>query len=139
VLLPVAQNKYNPLLMLRSVSFAVLVALLCANLSAGAATPPKTQTGKIKGVVVDVNDARIVFAEVLVVGGGLRRHLKTNAEGEFESSLPTGEYQFLVQAEGFRPFQSAHFEITRRKTQRFTVKMKIAPPIVLMPAGPGPN
>ena len=120
--------------MLRSVSFLVLIILFAADLTTVAAAGPAKQFGKIKGRVVDVNSARIVRADVLIDGEGLHWRVTTNDNGEFEMSLPIGEYQLSVDAQGFRRFASQKFEIRSGRTQRLNIKMKIASPQMLVPA-----
>ena len=133
LLLRVAQNTYNPFMMIRCASFLVVILVFAAILTpASAAGGPRL--GKIKGLVVDTNQARVFRAEILILGGGRRWRLTTNEEGEFETSLPTGEYQFSVEADGFRRFSSQIFAIKSGKTQRFNIKMKVAQPINLTPA-----
>jgi hypothetical protein len=133
VLLRVGQNTYNLLLMPRCSSFLVLILVFAASLAPLSARGSRQQFGKIKGQVVDINDARILRAEVVIAGGGLRWRLTTNDAGEFETSLPTGEYQFSVEADGFQRFSSQRIEIKSGKTQRFNIKMKMAQPINLIP------
>jgi hypothetical protein len=117
----------------RCSSFLVLILVFAASLAPLSARGSRQQFGKIKGQVVDINDARILRAEVVIAGGGLRWRLTTNDAGEFETSLPTGEYQFSVEADGFQRFSSQRIEIKSGKTQRFNIKMKMAQPINLIP------
>jgi len=133
VLLRVGQNTYNLLLMPRCSSFLVLILVFAASLAPLSARGSRQQYGKIKGQVVDINDAKILRADVVIVGEGLRWRLTTNDEGEFETLLPTGEYQFSVEANGFRRFSSRRFEIESGETQRFNIKMKVAQSINLIP------
>jgi hypothetical protein len=134
VLLGLAQNTYNLLLMPRYSSFLVVFILMVASFTPVAGRPALKQFGKIKGRVVDVNKARIVGAGVLMVGEGLSWPMKTNSEGEFETSLPIGQYQFSVEASGFRRFASQKFEIQTRKTQSFNIEMQVAQ--LQVPASP---
>ena len=117
----------------RCSSFLVLILVFAASLAPLSARGSRQQFGKIKGQVVDINDARILRAEVVIAGGGLRWRLTTNDAGEFKTSLPTGEYQFSVEADGFQRFSSQRIEIKSGKTQRFNIKMKMAQPINLIP------
>lgn len=136
MLLRLAQNTYNPLLMPRYSSLLVLIVLLVASLTPVRALTPRAQFGKIKGRVVDVNSARIFKADVVIVGEGLRWRLTTNSEGEFEMSLPVGEYQLSVEADGFRRFASEKFQIKTGKTKSFSIEMQIRKPDMLVPASP---
>jgi len=120
----------------RCSSFLIVIILLVGSLTSVGALTPRAQLGKIKGRVVDVNSARIFRADVLIVGEGLRWRMRTNSEGEFETSLPIGDYQFSVEAEGFRRFASQKFSIKSGKTQRFNIEMHMAQPELLVPASP---
>ena len=126
MLLRVARNKYNLLLMPRWSSFLFLIVLLAVSLTPAAGHASLKQFGKIKGQIVDVNNARIARADVLIVGEGLRWQLLTNTEGEFQMSLPTGEYQLSIEAPGFRRYASQKFQIKSGKTQSFKIEMKVA-------------
>jgi hypothetical protein len=127
------QNKYNLLLMPRCSSLVLVIALIAASLTPVAGRASLKQFGKIKLRVVDVNDARIAGADVLIVGEGLRWRMTTNSEGELEMSLPVGDYQLSVEANGFRRFASERFRIKSGKAQRCNIQMLIKPAI-LVPA-----
>jgi Carboxypeptidase regulatory-like domain len=118
----------------RCSSFLVVIILMVASFTPVAGRPALKQFGKIKGRVVDVNKARIVGADVLIAGEGLRFRITTNSDGEFETALPIGEYQFSVEAPGFRRFASQKFEIKTRKTQSFSIEMQVAQ--LQVPASP---
>jgi hypothetical protein len=70
---------------------------------------------------------------VLIVGEGLRWRLTTNMEGEFETTVPLGEYRVFVEANGFRGFASPKFEIKSSK-KSFNIEMQITKPQMLVPA-----
>ena len=118
----------------RCSSIVLLIAVLAASFTPVAGRVSLKQFGKIKGRVVDINDARIVRADVLIVGEGLQWRLVTNSDGEFETSVPIGEYQLSVEAPGFRRFASQKFQVKSGKTQSFNIKMQVAQLIV--PAAP---
>jgi len=120
----------------RCSSFLVVITLLVVILTPVAALTPRAQFGKIKGRVVDVNKARIFKADVLIAGEGLKWRLTTNSEGEFETSLPVGEYQLSVEANGFRRFASQKFQVKSGKAKSFNIEMQVAHPQLLVPASP---
>ena len=134
MLLRLAQNTYNLLLMPRCSSFLVVIILLVTSLTPVAALTPRAQFGKIKGRVVDMNSARIFKAEVLLAGEGLKWRVTTNSEGEFEMSVPVGEYQLSVEADGFRRSASQKFQIKAGKTKSFNIEMQIRKSDMLVPA-----
>jgi hypothetical protein len=116
----------------RCSSFLVVIALLVGGLTPVAGHSSLKQFGKIKGRVIDINNARIPRAELSIVGEGLGWRLVTNTEGEFETALPVGEYELSVEANGFRRFAAQKFSIKSGKTQRFNIEMQIAQ--LLVPA-----
>jgi uncharacterized membrane protein len=139
VLLRVAQNTYNLLPMPRYSSFLVIIVLLVASLTPVGALTSRAQFGKIKVRVVDILGARIVPAQVTIVGEGLRWRMTTNSEGELETSLPIGEYRLSVEAKGFRRVASEKFQIKSGKTQRLNIKLQIQEPEMLVPAVSDPQ
>jgi hypothetical protein len=123
----------------RCSSLVLVIALVAASLTPVAGRGSLKQFGKIKLRVVDVKDARIARADVLIVGEGLRWRMTTNSEGEFEMSLPVGEYQLSVEANGFRRFASEKFRIKSGKAQRFNIQMLIKQPEMPVPAVSDPQ
>ena len=138
MLLRLGQNTYNLLLMPRYSSFVLIIALIAASLTPVAGHASLKQSGKIKGRVVDVLNARIPRADVLIVGEGLRWRTMTDSEGEFEMSLPVGEYQLSVEAKHVRRSASQKFQIKAGKTQRFNIEMQVKEPEMLVPAVSNP-
>jgi hypothetical protein len=118
----------------RCSSFLVVIILLALSFLPLTVSGKSKQFGKIKGRVVDVNDAKVFHAEVLIVGEGLRWRLTTNMEGEFETMVPLGEYRVFVEANGFRGFASPKFEIKSSKKKSFNIEMQMATSQMLVPA-----
>src|SRR5437773_10037741 len=56
---------------------------------------------KLKGVLLDPQDARIVRATVTLENDKLKRQVYSNEEGGFEVQLPIGVYQLTVESNGF--------------------------------------
>lgn len=71
---------------------------------AGLLTQPLTAPAAVKfrGVVIDVAGAKVGGAAVTVEGGGLRRELRSDEEGEFEVELPAGAYRVTVEKPGYK-------------------------------------
>ena len=134
MLLRLGQNTYNLLLMPRCSSFLVVIVLLIASVSPVRALTPHARFGKIKVRVVDIMNARIVGAQVTIVGEGLRWRIMTNSEGELETSLPAGAYQLSVEANGFRPAASEKLQIKSGKTQRLNIQVQVMKAIMPVPA-----
>ena len=84
------------------------------------------ETGKIQGVVLDVNDARIMGAAIVIENGGIKRELKSSSEGDFETRLPAGTYQISVKANGFRKFELSPFKVKANVTEMINIHMEVA-------------
>jgi hypothetical protein len=67
--------------------------------------------GKIKGVVLDPNDARIVGATITVKSDKLNRTIRSNDAGEFEVEVPTSSYQLYAEAFWFKKSDAADLQV----------------------------
>ena len=120
---------------------SILVLLLAVEMVLGsnatsvgtAATEP---TGKIAGVVLDANDARIVNATVTTENRGTKHTMKSGNEGEFEVSVPAGDYKITVEANGFRKFSNSPLTVKADETKLISVHLKVAVYSSLVPASP---
>jgi hypothetical protein len=120
---------------LLSLVFCLLI--LSAGLVAApvsSAPSPEEMIGKLKGMLLDVNGARVVKAVVKVEGGKVKRRMKSGLEGEFEFELPPGSYRITVAAEGFRRYASSRLEVRSGETKAVTISLRVAEPPGLVPA-----
>lgn len=99
-----------------------------------AASSAKHPIGKVKGMILDVNKARVVNA--IVELQGVRKNCKaiSSEEGEFELKLPAGSYQVTVEAEGFRRFSLGPIEVKPDETKMLDIHLEVAEPPGLVPA-----
>ena len=121
--------------------FVITVVLLIQALPLLELTPATAATarlGRVKGVITDINKARIVDARIILDGDHVHRNMRTNGEGEFEFSLLPGKYLLLIDAPGFRNYVSPEFQVKPGKTQRLNIELQITKPIGLTPAGFNP-
>ena len=91
---------------LRSVMIA---ALLLTPLPSGAtrvalaqSLRPQSEPGKLVGMIVDPNGARIATAKILITSRRLSQEVRVNEEGFFQIDLPQGRYRVTITANGFR-------------------------------------
>src|SRR5262245_51917076 len=85
--------------------------------SRGSQTPGRTlQKGKLKGVVVDWQDARMPGTPVEIQSSEFRAEVKTSEAGEFETDLPMGIYEVSVQREGFEKFHQKSVKVDPSNT-----------------------
>lgn len=82
--------------------------------------------GKLHGIIVDWQDARIPGAQVFVVGKRCKREMRTDAKGEFEIRLPVGTDRVEVRTQGFKPFVKKRIKIG----DGATVSLRIPLPVV---------
>jgi hypothetical protein len=94
----------------------------------------KSDNGKIKGAILDVNYARVVNAIVRVNGGEIKRSLRSNGEGQFEISLPAGDYELTVEANGFRRFVYSSLKVQPNEIELINIHLDVADPKGLTPA-----
>ncbi len=94
----------------RGMKFIDLIAVfaLLLNSFAVAASEPfpqarrSSEPGKLVGMVVDPNEARIAGARIIIEGSGNRREVMADEEGFFVANLPEGRYRITAQSYGFR-------------------------------------
>jgi hypothetical protein len=91
----------------------------------------RSTEGKVKGVTTDERGAVIPSATVVFESAGLRREVKSNeVTGEFELTLPAGEYRVSSVLEAFYPYKRQMLRVEAGKTKKLRVKFKSKyPPI----------
>ena len=119
-----------------SVCFVVLLLALgaAAQTERKTSAPERRDVGKIKGVVLDKNEARVAGATVSIGNAKSRGAVETNEEGEFEVELPVGVYRVRVKANGFREFVLSSFEVKSGVTEKIDVHLEVATSHGLVPA-----
>jgi hypothetical protein len=105
--------------------FGMSVVLLQASSIAQSASP-KRLIGKLEGVVVDTNEARIVKASVKIEGRRIKREVISNEEGLFQVELPVGMYQITVYSPGFGVFQRKGVKVQANSTTKVEIPLKVA-------------
>src|SRR2546423_6105938 len=88
----------------------------------------KGEAGKIQGLILDANDARIVNATVQIENEKLKREIRSDTEGAFELELPSGEYQITIKANGFRKFKYPRFNIRPQAIELINIHLEVEPP-----------
>lgn len=119
--------------MTRSKLIVIGVILLFATLmlSALAHSPAsfiKQPTGKIKGLILDLNDARITTANITIESSpkiGLKKQLKSGEAGDFEIELPEGIYYLTVEANGFCRFEGWELKVSPQVTEMVNIHLEV--------------
>ena len=120
----------------RVIASLIIVGLTSSPVIPRPASPAGRPPGKVVGVILDANDARVPEATVRVKGGGRTREVKCDEQGQFELSLPAGRYQITVEASGFRRFVYSSLEVKSNVTEMINIHLEAAVPRGLVPATP---
>lgn len=118
----------------RAIPILLLLALVPALLApeAGVGLPSAraaaSQSGSLKGVVLDPNDARIAGAVIRMEGASFFRETESDEEGNFEIELPGGTYRLTVEKEGFKRFSLSPVQLSVGGHEVLKVHMKVMPP-----------
>ncbi|MBA2341274.1 MAG: carboxypeptidase regulatory-like domain-containing protein [Pyrinomonadaceae bacterium] len=89
--------------------------------------------GKIKGLILDANEARVPNARVVLKGKEFTRKVKSNEAGEFEVELPAGVYQISIDARslGFSLFQEKGIRVRAGSAQEFRITLGSIVPVIV--------
>ena len=108
--------------MTKRVILGLCLALL---LNASSIAQSSKQGGRLSGVVLDVNDARVFDAKVTVRARNFTREVFTDETGQFTINLPAGEYSLTVQANGFCQFEGEALKIISSTTEMINVHLEV--------------
>ena len=87
----------------------------------------KYTSGKIKGTVVDWQNARVTGARIVIQNSQFRRILKSDGEGCFEIELPAGKYKVIVNSMGFKKYEQKSVEIKKGAVLIYDIKLEVTP------------
>ena len=113
-----------PKYLLLIILVAVLTTMLCVGQQRTSSQTQETN-GKIQGVLLDINDARIVRAKIIIEDARHKHELKSGEEGDFEIQLPAGSYRIRVEANGFRKFEVSPFKVKANVTEMINIHMEV--------------
>ena len=104
-----------------------LLHLFCCVLACGTSVFAQTQTGSVRGTVVDPTGAVIPGAVVTVSGAGTRpKSATSDAAGNFAiNALPAGTYAITGSAKGFARFQKTDVQIAPGKPSVLNIELQI--------------
>jgi hypothetical protein len=113
--------------------FVLLLVIVSCTLALAGQKSSVTRTrdsraGKITGIVVDENDARIPGARIKIEGGRLSLILASDVEGMFEAELPPGTYRVSIWMDGFKRFDLRPFRLKANAREQLSVRMQVQPP-----------
>src|SRR5215213_9854225 len=118
------KEKLNTLLSTSILLITVLIGTSAMN-SASSVTQQK---GKLAGVVIDANDARVKGASVTVQYDTEEWKAISGAAGDFEIELPVKPlpYHFTVKANGFCKFEGEQVKIQLRQTEMINIHLEVS-------------
>lgn len=85
----------------------------------------KQKQGRVSGVVLDVNDARVAGAKIRIMRDPDTREILTDDAGQFDVRLPAGVYRFTIEANGFCKFERDGIIITSGTTELINVHLEV--------------
>jgi hypothetical protein len=88
----------------------------------------KQESGKVVGVVLDPNDARVKGAAITFRYGQSVWEAVSGEAGEFEIGLPvqTYQYHFTVQANGFCTFEGELVRVKTNRTEMINIHLEVS-------------
>jgi hypothetical protein len=112
----------------KRILIAILIFVLATVVCVGQRRTPargRNEMGRIQGVVLDANDARIVGATITIENARFRRVLKSGDEGDFEIRLPAGVYQIKAESPGFRRFELSPLTVKAKVSELINIHMEV--------------
>ena len=106
----------------------VLVALVCAGYGAllpRAQTSVKRPMSTIMGTVLDVNDARVVHANIKIENTQFKWTGISDDAGDFTAEVPVGTYRIYVDANGFHKFESPFLNAKQSVIEMVNVHLEV--------------
>ena len=115
---------------MRFINFTAAFILLISAISVTATRPlaqsgqiPSAEPGKLTGMVVDPNEARINGAMIVIEKKGFRRELVADEEGFFQVSVPAGMYVVTAKSYGFQPVSRRRVYVKANSVRAINFKL----------------
>lgn len=86
----------------------------------------RERAGRVSGVVLDVNNARVAKARVTIKARNFSREVLTGEAGQFDVDLPAGEYYFTVEANGFCRFEGESLKIKSGAAEMINIHLEVS-------------
>jgi hypothetical protein len=101
---------------------------LCPGTNAQANFAGQSKLGRVRGVLLDVIEARIVDATVTIEGNGLKNEVTVNDRGEYEFQIPPGIYSLRSRASNYYESRRAPVRVRAGKE----IVVNIAPTLRIL-------
>ena len=106
----------------------IVIVLVIAACFATALQANSVQSGRLVGMVVDVNGSRIAGATITVEREKFEKVVKSDDEGRFEVEAPSGTYEITVEQPGFKKFYLPNFRFTSATCELVNIHMDVSMP-----------
>jgi hypothetical protein len=110
----------------RTIGSVILVLMTSLVLHAQSDRQPSTteSIGKLSGLILDSEDARVPGARIIVEREGFRREIISTNVGSYEMDLPIANYTVTVMRVGFYPFRKSCLPIRSESVTALNVTLK---------------
>ena len=107
-------------------SFSLTVLILANSSFSRAAlfNQSSSPPGKLVGLVLDVGEARVPAAKVIVEAKGFRRETVSGDDGSYEIDLPEGKYKISVIRGDFYPYSKECIRVMPNAITKLDVTLK---------------
>jgi hypothetical protein len=99
-------------------------------LAVGLFHPPTSHAqpsnGKLRGLVVDANYARVAATTIIFAGESFVKSVRTDEDGAYEVELPAGDCVIEVKQQGFLP-RRVKLHIEARVTKQLNMILDVEP------------
>ena len=106
----------------------ILISAALSILPSSRKSSAKQPMGKIKGLVLDPNNARIAGARIIIESSrkiGFKSQLTSGEEGDFEIKVPVGIYYITVEANCFRRFEGWELKVNPKVTEMINIHLEV--------------
>lgn len=83
-------------------------------------------TGKLKGIVVDWQYARVLNTKIILEGRSFKKEVAVDAEGAYEAEVPAGSYLVKAESAGFRQYRLM-FDVAPGEAKTLNIMLKVLP------------
>jgi carboxypeptidase family protein len=106
-----------------------LIVIVAMAVSAQQPTAAQVATGKLKGVVVDWQYARISRSCLIIRNKGFQTRVAVDEEGAFEFDLPAGTYEVFALSPGFTRVRRKNLRGESGTTTTSNFLLQVAPEV----------
>ncbi len=81
--------------------------------------------GRIKGMIVDWQDARVINASIVIEAKNFRREVVSDEAGEFSVELPKGMYRIKVSHSIFKTYVIKKLKVSESNAPVMKIKLQV--------------